>query len=279
MLRFIFSSKKEFFTIIMMLTVYEFSILFSPKHYLFYNILGHSFKAIAYYMIYKAISKTKLQAPFHKLLDELAGRNKELKEKAVLLEQEVVERKRMEKEIQTSRDFYLEILEKFPTLIWRAGLDGSYNYFNKSWLEFTSHSLESELYDGWMENIHEEDREAFIKTYQDAFQEHKEFSFNYRYRRYDGEYRWIANLGRPFNDRNGNFAGYIGLCYDITNHKRRQEEAVRYKLLTEKAKDIILFAKLNGEIIDANNAAIKAYGYTYEELISMTLYYQRSTGN
>lgn len=267
-----------FLIVAIMLTVYELSMLLSPNNYLTFNILGHSFKATAYYMIYKAASRTRLQAPFYKLIEELAGRNKELEDKTILLEQEVVERKAMEKEIEASRDFYLEILEKFPTLIWRAGLNGDFNYFNRSWIEFTGRPIEHELNDGWMENIHQEDQEAFIKAYQEAFGEHKEFALSYRYLRYDGEYRWIVNVGQPFNDYNGDFAGYIGLCLDITNQKEKQEEAERYKLLTEKAKDIILFVGLDGKIIDANSAAVQAYGYTYEELTALTVYELREPG-
>ena len=41
----------------------------------------------------------------------------------------------------------------------------------------------------------------------------------YRLRRYDGEYRWILDIGCPFKDFNGDFAGYIGYVYDITDRK------------------------------------------------------------
>ncbi len=44
-----------------------------------------------------------------------------------------------------------------------------------------------------------------------------------------------------------------------------------YRLLFERAQDIILFVGRRGRIVDANKAAVEAYGYSYPELLSMTI--------
>ncbi len=49
----------------------------------------------------------------------------------------------------------------------------------------------------------------------------------------------------------------------------RQQVLQRYLLLSEHARDIILFIGRDGRIIEANNAAVNAYGYRREELLSM----------
>jgi diguanylate cyclase (GGDEF)-like protein len=46
----------------------------------------------------------------------------------------------------------------------------------------------------------------------------------YRLRRHDGEYRWLRDLGRPFNDPDGTFRGYIGACYDISDLRQMAED-------------------------------------------------------
>jgi formate hydrogenlyase transcriptional activator len=46
----------------------------------------------------------------------------------------------------------------------------------------------------------------------------------YRLRRHDGEYRWVLDNGVPRFCAQGNFAGYIGSCVDITERKQREEE-------------------------------------------------------
>lgn len=118
---------------------------------------------------------------------------------------------------RTAEDQYLEILESFPALIWRAGTDAKCNYFNSMWLEFTGRTLEQEYGDGWAEGVHPDDLERCVKTYLEAFERREPFKMDYRLRRSDGEWRWIADFGRPFHSLTGEFAGYIGSCYDITD--------------------------------------------------------------
>jgi two-component system phosphate regulon sensor histidine kinase PhoR len=50
----------------------------------------------------------------------------------------------------------------------------------------------------------------------------------YRLRRSDGEYRWMVDVGRPFDDLDGNFAGYIGALYDVTDRKRTEQMREEY---------------------------------------------------
>src|SRR6478672_6306574 len=66
---------------------------------------------------------------------------------------DITERKRLESEIMRSRDFYLTLLEDFPALIWRAGVDGGRDYYNRTWLNYTGRTLEQEVGDGWTEDV------------------------------------------------------------------------------------------------------------------------------
>ncbi|MCD1293703.1 hypothetical protein CUJ83_01670 [Methanocella sp. CWC-04] len=152
----------------------------------------------------------------------------------VILSRDITERKRAEKELAKSRDFYLTLFEGFPAMIWRSGVDGKYDYFNRSWLDFTGKSLESQAGFGWAKSIYHEDIKARIDTYVEAFRLRRPFEMEYRLLRHDGEYRWVIDMGRPFFDQDGKFAGYIGSCYDITERKeaeralKESEERFRY---------------------------------------------------
>lgn len=147
---------------------------------------------------------------------------KQLEKVNLELEQEITERKKAQEIITKSRDFYLTLFEDFPTLIWRGDLDAKCNYFNKTWLAFTGRTMEQEMGDGWAERVHPEDLEKCRKIYLDAFKDRQPFEMEYRLRRYDDEYRWLVDFGRPFYDLDNEFSGYIGSCYDISESKQAE---------------------------------------------------------
>jgi len=59
---------------------------------------------------------------------------------------------------------------------------------------------------------------------------------------------------------------------DVTARNKAQEIAAKYKVLLENARDIILFVNFDGRIIEANKAAEDAYGYSREELLTLSIY-------
>ena len=67
--------------------------------------------------------------------------------------------------------------------------------------------------------VHPDDFNHCLSTYINAFNNRQFFEMEYRLRRYDGEYFWILDIGCPFKDIAGEFAGYIGYVYDITKNK------------------------------------------------------------
>src|SRR5207302_7502359 len=88
---------------------------------------------------------------------------------------------------------------------------------------FTGRSLDAELGNGWAEMVHPEDFQKCLNTYQAAFDRHDAFEMQYRLRRYNGEYRWLLDIGVPRFGSDGSFAGYIGSCMDVTDRKLAEE--------------------------------------------------------
>lgn len=185
---------------------------------------------------------------------------------------DITEYRMLEENLKKSRDFYLTLFDDFPALIWKSKTNKNIDYVNKKWLEFTGRTFEQELGEGWAECVHPDDMDMCVKTYTEAFDKLETFEMEYRLKRFDGEYRWILDRAGPYYDIEGNFAGYIGACYDITEQRQAREILKRYELLSEKASDIILLIDVTGNIIEANAAAIRTYGYMREELLSKKIY-------
>ena len=134
---------------------------------------------------------------------------------AVLVE----ERKRTGHALRESEERFRLMADTAPALIWMSGTDKLCTYFNKSWLDFTGRSMDSELGNGWAEGVHAEDLRRCVDTYSQAFDRREEFRMEYRLRRHDGEYRWILDIGVPRFDQERSFVGYIGTCVDLTDRK------------------------------------------------------------
>ena len=173
-------------------------------------------------------------------------------------------------QLQKAHDFYLTVLEHFPALIWRAGLDAKCNYFNATWLQFTGRSLDQEMGDGWTSGIHADDSEGCLSTYMEHFKAHQPFAMEYRLRRHDGEYRWILDIGRPFNNLAGEFAGYLGACFDVTERHESAEQLGLIATVFSHAREGITITDAQGTIVDVNQAFCEITGYSREEVIGRT---------
>ena len=125
-------------------------------------------------------------------------------------------------ELQRARESegrFKQVVDIAPVMIWMSGPDTLFTYLNKYWLDFTGRLLTAELGHGWREGLHEADRRQYESLYQDAFAHRQPFRTEFRLKRSDGVYRWILDCGSPIFDEAGAFAGYLGSCLDITDHK------------------------------------------------------------
>lgn len=124
----------------------------------------------------------------------------------------------------TDSEYYLTLFEEFPALIWRANTGAECDWFNKMWLEFTGRTMEQEYGSGWTEGVHPDDLDRCVDIWLTNFRTQTPFVMDYRLLRHDGEYRWIRDYGRPFNAPDGEFTGYIGACYDVTDMRTYGEQ-------------------------------------------------------
>src|ERR1700693_748582 len=71
-------------------------------------------------------------------------------------------------------------------------------------------------------------KQVVKEIYREAVQARRPFALEYRLRRHDGEYRWVVAHGSVWEDAPGQFAGYLGACYDVTECKRAEEQ-IRFR--------------------------------------------------
>ncbi|WP_424356727.1 PAS domain S-box protein [Methanocella sp. MCL-LM] len=95
------------------------------------------------------------------------------------------------------------------------------------------------------------------------------------YRRKDGTVFPGEMSSAVYRNRFGEIRTAI-MIRDITERKRTQESLEKYRLISENARDIVLFLRRDGQILEVNEAAVNAYGYSRDELLSMSIYNLRA---
>ena len=128
---------------------------------------------------------------------------------------DVTEKVLARKKTEESELRFRNIADRVPVLIWMAGTDKRFNFFNNAWLSFTGKSMQEESGNTWIDGIHPADVQHYAEVYQTAFNKREEFHIDYRLRRHDGVYRWVSDHGVPRVTSDGLFEGYIGACMDI----------------------------------------------------------------
>ena len=112
------------------------------------------------------------------------------------------------------------ILESLPMLVWTTRPDGTAEFFNARWTDFTGRSLADTLGWGWVADLHPDDVAPTTARWEAARQQGTAYQAEYRLQRHDGSYRWHLATGVPRLGPDGQIQMWVGCNADI--HEQRQ---------------------------------------------------------
>ncbi len=126
-------------------------------------------------------------------------------------------------ELETLR----QLADGLPQIVWVARPDGSHEYSNQRWYDYTGLALDDSTGEAWRELVHPDDRERAETLWADALRASTPHEIEFRLRRAsDGEFRWFLGSAMPHRNAAGKIVNWFGTYTDI--HERKlTEDALR----------------------------------------------------
>ncbi len=128
--------------------------------------------------------------------------------------------------LQQSEDRLRLVIDTIPAHVWSARPGGSVDFINQRLLEFLGRSMEDILGWDWGSLVHPDDLTRFVGEWQAAVATGEPMESEARFRRMDGDYRWLLIRNVPLRDKMGNIVSWYGTAIDI-EERHRAEDALR----------------------------------------------------
>jgi len=198
----------------------------------------------------------------------------ELEQRVKELENEALERKRVEEALRESEQRYRTLFEKIPYGDWLTDATGYCTYVSNSFLELTDMSLEQTQKFGWLHLLPPEAAEPTKEHWLHCVETGEYFEREHQFRAKDGKYRNVLAIGRPIKNDAGKIVKWVGLNLDITERKQA-EEALReseekYRSLVESTEDSIYLVDRDSTYLFVNKKHLSRLGSPADKVIGRT---------
>ena len=113
-------------------------------------------------------------------------------------------------------------VDTIPAIVWSTTPDGTVDFMNRAWRDFTGISGEEAVRGGWVESLHPDEAEWVQSTRNAAIAQGKAYELDARLRRSDGSYRWVLRRAVPLRNDEGEIVKWYGTGTDIDDRKRAE---------------------------------------------------------
>jgi PAS domain S-box-containing protein len=180
---------------------------------------------------------------------------------------DVTEQRIAERALKESEARFRRIANSAPVMMWVTRRDGSRDFVNDAYVEFSGLPAATARSMDWTQSIHPDDRQSVLDQGDDLFGKGEPITFEARFKRHDGEWRWMRSVSQPRFGPEGDLVGYIGVATDITLAKeaelelrRKVEERTRELALSEArfravfdtVLEVLVLMEPDGTIVELN---------------------------
>ena len=196
---------------------------------------------------------------------------------------DITDRMLAQETLRESEERFRLIADSAPVPIWVRQLDGKWEFANRALQAFLGTSFEETLAFDWASIVHPEDLPRIVQEHNAGKSSVKSFVLEGRFRRADGEWRWLRAEILPRYDAVSRHIGFIGVAYDVTNAKHAEENLKRineglhvqierrtreHDRLWNVSQDLLLVLDHEGRWLSVNPAWSSVLGWTETELMN-----------
>jgi formate hydrogenlyase transcriptional activator len=162
------------------------------------------------------------------------------------------------------------------TIAWSALPDGSLDFVNQRFREYTGLSSDQLTGWEWKSVVHPDDIQRLGTWWQDVRQSQEAGTTEKRLRRFDGAYRWFRIAAAPVHDEQANLVRWCGINTDIDDLKCSEEkfrqEATDLRTITDAIRQSVAVLSADGTILYVNQVFREVTGLTMREVNDKTLH-------
>jgi PAS domain S-box-containing protein len=161
---------------------------------------------------------------------------------------DIEDRKRAEEAVLANERNLGLIISTMPALAWSAHADGSVDFVNQRWLDYTGLSLVQAQGWAWTQAFHPDDIGRLNDYWLSTIAAGQPGEIEARLRRFDGKYRWFLFRASPLRDESGAVVKWYGTNTDIDDRKRAEEELRSAQLELARVMRVMTMEQLTASI-------------------------------
>ncbi|NBO49452.1 MAG: PAS domain S-box protein [Chitinophagia bacterium] len=184
----------------------------------------------------------------------------------------VTNRELYEEVIKETESRFKNITDAIPVMIWVSDHNNHVIYSNNATKEFYGMGLEGiESPQEFEKFIHPDFLHLASTEWEKRLEKHQPLDFEFRVKNKEGEYRYLRQVAIPRHLENGQFLGFVGASFDLTNEYNYkielEDDKRRFELVMNSSLDAIICMNLDGVITLWNPQAEKIFEWKEQEVI------------
>jgi PAS domain S-box-containing protein len=154
------------------------------------------------------------------------------------LRHEIADRTAAEQKTREAERELQITIDTIPTQVTSYRPDGSREFVNRAWQEFTGISRRDAVGRTWAIAVHPDDFEAGDLAWRRSLATGQPFQMQLRFRRADGEYRWQLVQRVPLRSETGDVIKWYSVASDIEDQKRAEDSLRKSEAYLDQAQQL-----------------------------------------